>query len=249
VACLPSGSEGSSQPAGSSPVHVGSDEMSRTSGDARVPPVQRLLRPVGPASVVVPVATARYTECDGAPVVYDPASRVFQPLTAVGAAIWARLDGRTVAELLGELAALPGAGPTIRVDALEVVRRLRAVGLAEDADPEQGSRASVAAEPVVPAGAAAATVGLRGRAGNSGDGPVVVLDPGDDEVVTVDPADPPARFISTGEGDEGPLTPLEALRVLVEAAAPGTLDPEGALDLLATLAERVEVVRRLPTQA
>lgn len=226
------------------------------------PRTQRLLRPVGPTSVVVPVPTARYTECDGTPVVYDPVSRAFQPLTPAGAAVWARLDGRSVAALVDELARLPGAEPSIRVDAVEVVRRLRAVGLAEDADP--------VGAPARPEGSATGAVRLRGRVepltepstaastegpaigpaprAAAGVGTEVLLDPETDDEVTVDPAHPPVRFVSVGEGGEGPLAPLDALRALADAAAPGVLDPDDGLDALADLAERVEVLRRLPTE-
>lgn len=225
------------------------------------PRTPRLLRPVGPTSVVVPVPTTRYTECDGTPVVYDPVSRVFQPLTPVGAAVWARLDGRSVAALVDELARLPGAPPSTPVDVVEVVRRLRAVGLAEDADPAAPAGVPVRAEGVAtaavrlrgrvepvtePSGAAPAVGSTHGPTSGAPAGTEVLLDPGTDAEVTVDPARPPVRFVSAGEGHEGPLAPLDALRELADAAAPGVLDPADGLDALADLAERVEVVRRLP---
>lgn len=238
---------------------------------------QRLVRPVGPDSVVVPVPSARYTECDGAPVLYDPTSRAFQPLTPAGAVVWSRLDGRTVAEVVDELAAMPAADATLRVGVLEVIRRLRAVGLAEDADGDgaagvdTGGDDTGAATGSGEAGsrspgdeAQPATIGLIGRAESSDDGKVVVLDPSADP--TIDPATDaprsqrvaidlqslPARFVVEAEmpgPDEGTLTPLDALRVLADATDRNTFGRADALDVLAGLAERVPTVRRLPAPA
>jgi len=98
-------------------------------------PPPPLLAPLHPTrSVVTPADGARYTEVDGVAVLCLVDDRSVHVLTADGAALWGQLDGR---RSLGEIrAGLGVVDPTSRADAtVELVRRLRAVGLVRDVDP------------------------------------------------------------------------------------------------------------------
>jgi hypothetical protein len=76
----------------------------------------------------------RYSEIGGSPVLWEPVTRVLHELTPAGAGLWASFDGRTLAEIVAGAAGSMAPDDRIRFEreAVEVVRRLRAVGLVED---------------------------------------------------------------------------------------------------------------------
>ena len=165
----------------------------------------RLLRPVGPGSRIVSRPGVRYSEVAGVPVLWEPSAMVLHELTPAGAALWARLDGRTLDEVLstdgvahegldeGLAAGVPavdGARAERRRETIEAVRRLRALRLVEDRRPDEpvtavgaGVAAEVAALP--------ARVAVRARVEVADAGASLVL--GGDEsgraVVEIDVAD------------------------------------------------------------
>lgn len=194
-------------------------------------------------------ADSRYTEVAGTPCIVRTEHGDVQPLTPTWAAIWARLDGRSVAEALNvDPATLD------EVDArnlIEVLRRLKGRGVIGDADPadtfhDGHDLAATASEPV--------EITLRGTASRSGT--AVVIDPASSQRLTVGLADGPEGTVATirrrlrkrtvGEitcidpsTRTEPSRPLERFAVIVRALDDrSVLLRPGAVDLLAGLAER-----------
>ena len=102
----------------------------------------RLLEPVGLGSRIGPCPGVRYSEIDGSPVLWEPATRVLHELTPAGAGLWASFDGRTLAEIVDDATGSMMAGAQARFEreAVDVVRRLRAVGRPPRLVPGQGRR-------------------------------------------------------------------------------------------------------------
>lgn|GEM_PF-2978942 len=135
----------------------------------------RLLEPVGLGSRVGPCPGVRYSEIDGSPVLWEPATRVLHELTPAGAGLWASFDGRTLAEIVDDATGSMMAGERARFEreAVEVVRRLRAVGLVEDLEDAS------AAPDLGPTGVPPSVLRLAGRVatGPWTEGVAVVLAP------------------------------------------------------------------------
>jgi hypothetical protein len=223
----------------------------------------RLLEPVTLGSRVVPCPGVRYSEVAGIPVLWEPVGRVLHELTPAGAALWAALDGRSVGEVV--VAAVGPADPArgaLERDTVDVVRRLRALGLAED-------RGDAAAPPAdAAAGVLFVSVTLAGRVVRDGAGAVVVVggDPGGCSAVELDVAHrrlvavaPPGGrpvaaavdLVGLGVLDDDPVLadgaapgavgPVEALAAVMAATPVDPDPPAGLLDAMAALVEAVPV--------
>lgn len=87
-----------------------------------------------------------YTEVGGTPVIVDPVDQAIQPLPPLWASIWASLDGSPVADALEvDVAAMK---PVDARNLLEVLRRMKAIGVIADVDPQDrsGSGPAVSAQ-------------------------------------------------------------------------------------------------------
>jgi len=210
---------------------------------AAVPEGANVTEPVSGRSRPVRRAGTRYTEVAASPVVWEPHTRTLHELSPGAAALWASLDGGPLGEII--TSALPvddedGLGSTL----VEAVRRLRALGLVEDA--RDGAAGPPLAEPC----GGPPLVTLRGRLVAVEGGVLLVLPARLDPATTATATDPiridaharaivdsGARVLAlivVDDGTEapGPQSPIRLLDALA-AAAGDDLD----LDALALLAE------------
>ena len=176
-----------------------------------------------------------YTEVAGLPVLCDPSDRVVHVLNLESVGLWVRLDGRPVADVVGEAREAWDAAGQRAV--LDLLRRLKAVGLVEDAP-----RADADADADAAYGAPVASVtSLRVR--GHLDGSRLVLARGSEaseRVVAV--ADPPRSVVLPERLQAGLAGYPEVLAFAGWARA--VVDVEelarpGVLDALAGLAESV----------
>ena len=166
----------------------------------------------------------------------DPEARAVHELSPGAAAVWSGLDERPLA---GHLSGLE---PLDRGDLIELLRRLRALGLVDD-----GGDPRSAADPGPERAASPVTslrpVELSGVRIDSEIGVLVALERWDHSSPTrvelhAGPVDAGVRGFVVIRADREPirLSPLEALAALVESASPTDLSA-GALDRLAQVAE------------
>ena len=196
-------------------------------------------------STLQPRAGVRYSELDGEAVLYEPISHVVHRLSPAAAAVWLRFDGRPL-----------GPDPDAVDDptaTIELARRLRSLGLADDADPA----GPTAPSPPPDGPAEPGIVDLPGRLVTHDatltlvldahhDGPAVAIDTttlvpvaGEtpvDGVLVVDPAEPHAR----------PLAGVDALRAIVAQLPAAWFTPDDALDRLADLVDGADIATGPP---
>lgn len=97
---------------------------------------QCLVEPVHFQAHLIRSANCRYTEVSGTPCIVRIDRAEALVLTPTWAAVWAMLDGRTLAEAVGvDVASL---SPIDTRNLLEVVRRLKGMGVVEDVGPDRG---------------------------------------------------------------------------------------------------------------
>lgn len=191
-----------------------------------------------------------YTEVSGTPCIVRARHGDVQALTPTWAAIWARLDGRPVADALN--VDPTSLGPTDARNLVEVLRRLKGKGVVCDADPTSPPRDRHDLETLAPD--ASTPVDLRGSA--SRDGARLLIDPAASERVTVALTEGPAGTLVTirrrlrrrrvtdievaaADGGARPERPAERLTVIVRAIEDrSVLLRPGLVDLLAGVAER-----------
>lgn len=176
----------------------------------------------------------RYTEVGGEALLYDPVHRALHRLSPAAAVVWHRFDGRTLGEIDDAELSL---GPII-----ELARRLRLLGVAEDARP-------VPAPPSPPD--SIEEIGWPGRLIERPTGLTLeLIDTGSEAVVPLDRVlnpsggEPPiaAVMIGPGDSDQRPrLSGIEAVRAIVEILPGAWFGTEVALDRVADLAEAVPV--------
>jgi hypothetical protein len=199
-------------------------------------------------STLRPCAGVRYSELDGEAVLYAPADGAVHRLSPAAAGVWLRFDGRP-------LAAEDAAGDDVEA-VIELARRLRALGLAEDAGPDDddAGRADPSAEP----GAGPSVGGptrLPGRLVDADGTVTLVLDAdGSEPWVDLDratlaprgtPSDAPVRVVLVVDADAEAARPVEgidALRAVVGRLPPDWFTPMDALDRLAELVEATTVL-------
>jgi hypothetical protein len=199
----------------------------------------------------------RYSELDGEALLYDPAGRSVHRLSPSAAVVWHRFDGRPLGQVADDGGAL---GPVI-----ELARRLRALGVAEDAPSgnttnESGNLlppssvdadAQSGEEVRWPGRLVEGPAGLSLELDGAEDAPVVELDRATlvpeggnrpiDEVVMIaaDAHADDGAGISTGERRR--LTGIDALRAVVEHLPPDWFAPVDALDRVADLVETLPI--------
>lgn len=171
---------------------------------------------LGPVTLDSPVQRREgvlYTEVDGQGLLCDTGTRTHHVIGLGTLALWCHLDGKPLRSAMDEAAVDDGSRPQ-GDEAVEVVRRLRAVGLAEDAD---GDRLPAPAPDVDAMPASVVHVDGRG---------VDVMDP---EGLSMRPGTPLEMFAQLLEAvDEADLTQagIDALAVLAEGL-PSTADAAG----------------------
>jgi hypothetical protein len=201
----------------------------------------------------------RYSELDGEGVLYEPTRRAVHRLSPAAAAVWLRFDGRPLAP--------PEAGEAAIAPSIEVARRLRTLGLAEDAPVgEAGADEMVYGIGLAPAGEAdgshrsggsaddtdAGIIRLPGRLADHDGTRVLVLEAGDDSAsvdldrVTLVPTsggEPVAAVLVTDQAEDPARTlgGIDALRALVEHLPPEWFASDDSLDRLADLVDAVPV--------
>jgi hypothetical protein len=104
------------------------DQVDRPSETAAVDRA-RVTSPVGPGSRLVPRPTVSSSMAGGQPELRDTATGHVHRISPAAAELWASLDGRTLLEIRPEVAR--GDGDAMAV--IEVLRRLKALDLVEDA--------------------------------------------------------------------------------------------------------------------
>ena len=196
----------------------------------------------------------RYSELDGEALLYDPIRRALHRLSPAAAVVWHRFDGRP----LGEIGwADPALGAII-----ELARRLRALGLVEDAGPVAGPSPSLNAMGEI---GHPGPIGWPGRLVEQPTGltleltdattarPLVPveLSSAPDGRAELNPAGGEPSIaavvigpvvIESGDSDrQRPLSGVEAAQAIVEMLPAGWFGPDDALDRIADLVERVPV--------
>jgi hypothetical protein len=222
--------------------------------------VQLISEPVHWASRLRVVEGAPYTEVAGCALAVVPSTANVVLLAAETGTLVSRLDGRPLCAVLAE--ELAGWGDDERRPVIEVLRRLKAVGLLEDAPPGAAPRpvpwlASARATEVTVAAASAATAPRPSPGEPLPPGRIALLavacDDGPDlhdagtKLVTLraDGAEAAAAEclvvpVEPGRRTDGGPSPLQIFAALVTATAPrAQLTEPGVLDLLAELAETV----------
>ena len=205
--------------------------------------------PISGRSRLVARPSVGYTEVDGQPVLADASDRAVHRLSPATAALWACLDGRTLDRVVDQAPGSDETGTARASQVLEVLRRLKALGLVVDQVDDHTSSASAPRA----TGATTAPVHLAGHLSDVDDGLRLDLGRWDHEpAVAVDPVgatagQPPTPLTALGMpvADPGragePLSPFDTLDLLVAAADPEDLLP--GLDGLAHLAEHLPATR------
>lgn len=200
-----------------------------------------------------------YTEVDGVPVLVGIPEGTVTILTPTWAAIWARLDGRTVVDALEiDETAL---GPVDARTLIEVIRRLKAADLIHDIDPsttaarvDEVDRQSRLEDQT--------TIVCKGEGSVGDDTTVVTLDPAASTQITLQVTEGPtgmqwslrdrsrwvpvARFV-VGESPTAPSGATARFITVIGALEdPSVLVRPGLGDLLAELAERADAPGSLP---
>jgi hypothetical protein len=88
--------------------------------------------PISPASELCRRPRRPYSEVDGHAVVVIPERRAFVELPPRAVALWAALDGRPLAAVVGGLTSRTGDPVIATAEAIELVRRWRALDLVEE---------------------------------------------------------------------------------------------------------------------
>lgn len=218
----------------------------------------RVIEPVHWRARLIRSSDVVYTEVGGVPVLVGIPEGTVTILTPTWAAIWARLDGRTVVEALGidETALEP-------VDArnlIEVIRRLKAADLIHDfngsvspTDLSEVDRQSRLED--------VTTIVCKGDASLDDETAVVTLDPEASTQITLQVADgststqwwlqdharraPVARFVVADAPNTPSGSPARFVTVIGALTDPSVLVRPGLGDLLAELAERADAPESL----
>jgi hypothetical protein len=210
---------------------------------------QTLVEPVSGCSVVVPVAGVLYTEVDDQAVLCRAQGRVVLRISPAAAYIWGLCDGhRSVDDIAGALDANAGAPDLTAV--VELARRLRALGLMQDADgsvPAQPASEAVV-RPIVRL-RASVVPGLDGGGCTLRLGGVPGAEPAqgavtirfDGERVTAAGQELVRAEVEGVRAER--LRPFEVFELLVQATDDGSFEQPGIADELASLAEAIPTFR------
>ena len=206
----------------------------------------------------------RYTELDGEALLYDPNRRALHRLSPAAAVIWHRFDGRTLGEISRANATLGAI--------VELARRLRSLGMVEDARPVAGpspNRDSIGeiggpGRIDWPGRLVEQSTGLTLELTDSTAARPLVpvelssapagrtaLNPARGEPSITAVVIGPAEIESGGSDRQHPMSGVEAVQAIVEMLPAGWFGPDDALDRIADLVERVPVfdTRDLDTDA
>jgi hypothetical protein len=180
----------------------------------------------------------RYTELGGEALLYDPVRRALHRLSPAAAVVWHRFDGRTLGEI-GE--AGPPLGPIV-----ELARRLRLLGVAEDARPVPATPSPLDSIEEIE------KIGWPGRLVERSTGLTLeLIDTGGQPLVPLDRAllhssggEPPIDAVVIGldgSNQRRQLNGIEAVQAIVEILPGAWFGPDDALDRVADLVEAVPI--------